>query len=59
MKNIILGVKHAYNIPSLPPKLSYLYSHIFTRIFRFIGGITVLITITKGFDHISLHNSFK
>jgi hypothetical protein len=56
MKNIILGIKHAYNIPSLPPKISYFYNHIFIRIFRFIGGITVLITITKGFDHIQLHN---
>jgi len=59
IKNIILGIKQAWNIPSLPLNIGNFYSHIFTRIFRFIGGLTVLITITKGYDHIQLHNYFN
>jgi len=59
MKDIILGIKHAWGIPSLPQNISDLYSHIFTRIFRFIGGVTVLITVTKGYDSIQLHNYFN
>lgn len=45
MKNIILSIKHAYNIPTLPKKLNIFYEHIFTRIFRFLGGASVLITL--------------
>jgi len=59
MQIIILGVKQAWKVPSLPQNFSDFYSHIFTRIFRFIGGITVLITVTKGYDHIQLHNYFN
>jgi len=59
MKDIILGVKLAYNIPSLPQNLNKFYNHIFTRIFRFIGGVTILITVTKGYEHIQLHNYFN
>jgi len=59
MKNIFVGFKHAWNIPSLPQKVSDFYSHILTRIFRFIGGFSVLITVRKGFDHIQLHNYFN
>jgi hypothetical protein len=59
MKDIILGIKHAWNIPSLPQKVNDFYSHIFTRIFRFIGWVAVLITVTKGYDYIQLNNYFK
>ena len=50
MKNIILGFKHAWGIPSLPPKIEYFYNHIFTRIFRFIGGVTLLLILTQKYD---------
>jgi len=59
VKNIILGFKHAWSIPSLPQKINDFYSHIFTRIFRFIGGVTVLITVMKIYDNIQLHNYFN
>jgi hypothetical protein len=59
MKNFILGAKLAWNIPSLPKKVSDFYSHIFTRMFRIIGGVTVLITIRKGYDYIQFHNYFN
>jgi len=59
MKNIILGLKHAYNIPTLPNKINNFYNHIFTRIFRFLGGLSVLITVTKAFDYINLQLIFN
>jgi hypothetical protein len=59
MKDIISGIKHAWSIPSLPKKVSDFNSHIFTRIFRFLGGVAVLITVTKGYDYIQLHNYFN
>jgi len=52
MKDIILGFKHQWSIPLLPQKINDFYSQIFTRIFRFIGGVVVLITVTKGYDYI-------
>lgn len=59
MKNIILGVKKFLEVPSLPPVIYNFYSHIFTRIFRFVGGICVLIVLTKGLDYVNLHNYFS
>ena len=59
LKDIILGIKHAWYIPSLPQKVSEFYSHIFTRIFRFVGGVAILITVTKGYDYIQLNNYFN
>ena len=59
VQNIILGIKHAYNLPILPKKISDFYNHIFTRIFRFTGGLSVLITITKAFDYINIQDYFN
>jgi hypothetical protein len=59
MKNIYLGIKHALNVPSLPKKVSDFYNHIYTRIFRFIGGISILLLLTKAFEHIQLQNYFS
>ena len=39
---IIIGVKHAWNIPTLPSNVLYFHNHIFTRIFRVIGGISIV-----------------
>lgn len=36
-------------------KVDNFYNHIFTRIFRFLGGLSVLITLTKGFTYINLY----
>lgn len=59
MKNILLGIKHAYNIPTLPKKINIFYEHIFTRIFRFLGGASVLITLIKVVEYINLQNYFN
>jgi hypothetical protein len=45
MKNIILGIKKAWQVPSLPKKVHDFQNHIFIRIYRFIGGISILITL--------------
>lgn len=55
MKNIIQGFKKAYNLPTLPNKINNFYNHIFTRIFRFIGGLSVLVTLTKSFNYAHLY----
>ena len=39
---IMTGFKHAWNIPSLPYKISYFHNHILTRIFRIIGGLSIV-----------------
>jgi len=36
----MIGLKHSLNVPSLPPKVFKFHNHIFTRIFRVIGGIS-------------------
>jgi hypothetical protein len=59
MKNFILAFKLAYNIPTLPSKILYFHNHIFTRIFRFIGGISILITVSRGFDYINIQEYFN
>ena len=45
--SIILGVKKGYNVPLLPKKIEIIYSNIYSRILRFIGGFCMLIALTK------------
>jgi hypothetical protein len=45
--SIYLGFIRAYNIPTLPAKVELIYSHIFVRILRFIGGLSFLLVVTK------------
>ncbi len=42
-----LGFMRAYNIPTLPAKVELIYSHIFVRILRFIGGLACVLVLTK------------
>jgi len=55
-----LGFIRAYSIPTLPAKVEQIYSHIFVRIFRFIGGLSFLLVVTNtylilpGFLHLFL-----
>jgi len=59
--SLILNIKLAYfktkNIPNLPPLISNLYSHIFIRVFRVIGGISFILVASGYFlyFHESLH----
>lgn len=45
--SIYLGFIRAYSIPTLPAKVELIYSHIFIRILRFIGGFSCLLVLTK------------
>lgn len=45
--SVYLGIRKAYSIPTLPPKVETLYNHIFFRIFRVIGGTCFLLIVTK------------
>lgn len=47
MKSIFLGLKKGFNIPLLPHRIYIFYNNIFIRIFRFIGGISVLTVLFK------------
>ena len=38
----LIGVKHAWNIPTLPSNVLYFHTHIFTRVFRVLGGISIV-----------------
>lgn len=42
-----LGFERAYNVPLLPDKYSEFLNHVFTRIFRVIGGVCYILYITK------------
>nr|YP_010697893.1 hypothetical protein P1Q19_mgp05 [Fuscoporia viticola]WCF76854.1 hypothetical protein [Fuscoporia viticola] len=47
-----LGFMKAYHVPVLPKKIDLIYSNIYIRILRFIGGICLLLTLTN--SHLSL-----
>ena len=37
----------AYNVPILPKKIENIYSNIYVRILRFIGGVCLLLILTN------------
>ena len=45
MHNLLLGFKKAYSISFLPPKVEYINNLLLVRIFRVIGGISILIVL--------------
>lgn len=47
INSILLGIQKGYNIPSLPNSITLFYNNILIRIFRFIGGISVLTVLFK------------
>lgn len=49
---IFLGVKKGLSVPLLPTKISSLYNHIYLRIFRFIGGVCLLLVLTSNYRHL-------
>lgn len=53
INSIILGFKKANSISLLPKKIELFYQHIFVRILRFIGGLCLLIVLTK--NHLLFH----
>ena len=42
-----LGFMGAYNVPMLPKKIEVIYSNIYVRILRFIGGVCLLLVLTN------------
>ena len=47
MTRIFTGIKVGWNAPMLPPKVLSFHNHYFTRIFRVIGGISVITFLSK------------
>ena len=48
-KDIWVGVKHAYKLPSLPISVNNFHNYPLTRIFRVLGGMSILLVLS-GFD---------
>jgi len=48
-KNIWIGVKHAYILPSLPISVNNFHNYPLTRIFRVLGGLSILLVLS-GYD---------
>ena len=42
-----LGFMKAYNVPILPKKIENIYSNIYVRVLRFIGGVCLLLILTN------------
>jgi len=61
LRDISLGLKKGYNIPTLPHKLENLYSNIYIRIFRVIGGLCLLLVLTSNYSlfPVYLHTLIK
>ena len=47
LQRIWLGIKVGWNAPMLPPKVLSFHNHPFTRIFRIIGGISIITFLLK------------
>jgi hypothetical protein len=47
LKRIAKGIQKGWSIPTLPSTIANFHNHPITRIFRIIGGITILITLGK------------
>lgn len=61
LRDLFLGFKKGYNIPTLPHKLENLYSNIYIRIFRVIGGLCLLLVLTSNYSlfPVYLHTLIK
>ena len=46
----IIGIKKGWSHPTLPKNLLKLELHPFIRIFKFLGGISILIFLTKAYE---------
>lgn len=46
-QRIWLGIKVGWNTPMLPPKVLSFHNHSFTRIFRVLGGISIITFLSK------------
>lgn len=46
-KRIIIGLKHSWNLPSLPESVNKFHSYPLTRIFRVIGDISIILFLSS------------
>lgn len=44
-KHIVIGLKYAWDLPSLPESVNIFHSYPLTRIFRVIGGISIILIL--------------
>jgi len=51
----IIGIKKGWNHPTLPKILLKLQLHPFIRIFRVLGGISILIILTKAYEKYNIY----
>ena len=47
LKNIWTGVVHAIKMPSLPESINKFHNYSITRIFRVLGGLSILLVLSK------------
>jgi hypothetical protein len=52
-----MGLKVGWNAPMLPERVINLHNHPFIRIFRVIGGISIITVLSK--KHLLLFSPFK
>ena len=45
--SFVLGIEKGFNMPTIPPRIEAFYYHPFMRIFRVIGGICLILVLTK------------
>jgi hypothetical protein len=45
-KDILIGIKHGIKLPSLPKSVSTFHNHPLTRIFRVLGGLSILLVLS-------------
>lgn len=43
--NYVIGFKKAYSVPSLPLKVEKIFNLIYVRVFRFIGGLSLVMVL--------------
>jgi len=56
-QRFIIGLKVGWNAPLLPERVANLHNHPFIRIFRVIGGISIITVLSK--KHLLLFWPFK
>src|ERR1700719_801239 len=55
INNLKIGIIKVYNTPTLPDKVLNFNKNIFVRIFRIIGGICLLLTLSKNLFSLNIN----
>ena len=46
-KSFFIGIKKGYSLNLLPSQINCVYNHLYFRIVRFIGGVSLILLLTK------------